>query len=681
MKRLLAALLVPLAACGGRTTRPAPETPVETVTDELHGVKIADPYRWLENGDDERVKAWADAHNARTRESLDGFPGREKIRKRIEELNSAGGVFSPRVRKGRVFYQKRTALQNQPVLHVGSKVLLDPNTFSKDATIALDWWVPSDDGRLLAYGTSEGGSEISTLQILDVDGGTKLGDSIPYCRAASVAWLADNSGFYYTKYPKGDPYNRRVYFHKIGSTEEDPLVFTPGAKEDWPAVSISPDNRRVLVSVFQGWSKSELHLLDRQTGAWTEVVKGVDALFSAAVLDDRLLIYTNHEAPRHRILTAPIEDPQNWQVLVPEGESNLEEFVVVGGRIVTRELHRAYTRMRVFGFDGALQGDIATPTLGSVETIDGEIDGNEIVFDFTSFFSPAGVYRCDLATRKAQPFETVQTAVDTSGFEARQVEYPSKDGTKITMFLVHRKGLKTDGQNPTILYGYGGFNISLTPGWSGSRMMWLEHGGVFAMPNLRGGGEYGEAWHQAGMLANKQNTFDDYVAAAEWLVREKITSPGKLAIEGGSNGGLLVGAALTQRPDLFRAVVCAVPLLDMVRYHKFLIARLWIPEYGSADDAAQFRWLHAYSPYHRVKDGEKYPAVILMTADTDTRVDPCHARKMAARLLAATSSGRPILLRVEKKAGHGAGKPLSKAIEEATDKYCFVMEQLGVTAK
>ncbi|MCI0340846.1 MAG: prolyl oligopeptidase family serine peptidase [Planctomycetales bacterium] len=660
-------------------------------------VEVPDPYRWLEDGESPDVKVWAEAQDAYTRRRLDSIPARAALHARIADLASIGRVLAPRIRRDRIFYLQRAGLQNQPVLYVREgvsgepRVVLDPNAWSPDATVALDWWHPSRDGRLLAYGVSAGGSEESTLKVRDMDKGTDLPDEIPNCRAASVAWLRDGGGFYYARYPakgtvpKGDEkYHRRIFFHELGGhPASDPCVYGEALpKEHWPDVSLSPDDRWLLVSVFEGWSKSEIYLLDRKNPrkGWVPVVEGVDAVFSAEVVNDRLYILTNEGAPRYRVMAASAEAPKRalWTELVPEGPASLEEMTILSDRIVLRELTKATSRLRAVGLDGKPLGEIPLPTLGSLGGISGEPDGTEAVFDFQSFFVPPALYLYRAATGEVSEFLRLPGSVDASPFEANQVTYKSRDGTDVSMFLVHRKGLRRDGTHPTLLYGYGGFNVSMTPGFGSGLLAWLERGGVYAMPNLRGGGEYGEEWHKAGMLARKQNVFDDYVAAAEWLVRERITRPERLAIMGGSNGGLLVAAALTQRPDLYRAVVCAVPLCDMIRYPRFQLARLWIPEYGDPEDPRAFRWLHAYSPYHRVKEGEKYPAVLLMTGESDTRVDPCHARKMAARLQAASESGLPTLLRVERKAGHGAGKPLSKAIDELADEYAFLLWQLGM---
>jgi prolyl oligopeptidase len=697
MRRALLLLLI--AGCssgGGGGAPPPPKVERQPFAEMIHGEKVADPFRHLEDGENAEVKSWADSQNERTRKALDARPSRPALRARIEQMVAIGRLRSPQVFGNRVFYSKRTALENQSVLYVrdgfggSGRRLVDPNTMSADGTIALDWWHPSPDGSKVAYGTSEGGSEQSTLRVKEVETGRELPEAIPRTRAAAVAWLPDQSGFYYTAYPapgtvpKGEEnYHRRVYFHKLEtSVDDDRLVFgETRPKEDWPSVDLSRDGRWLIVEVHQGWSRSEVFVKDLQeSGKWVPIARGLDASTFATVHDGTVYLLTNHKAPRFRIAScAPTEtDPENWKDIVPEGEGPIRSFQIVGGRIAIHELKDATSRIRTVGLDGQGSTEVELPDQGTVWSLHADSTRADLVFDYTSFFSPTSLFRFRVDTGALKEFERLESPVDTTPFEWSQVRYPSKDGTSLTMFLLQKKGTARDGRRPTILSGYGGFGIAITPSFNPGAIAWMERGGVFAMPNLRGGGEFGEPWHQAGMLSKKQNSFDDFIAAAEWLIQQKVTSPDCLAIEGGSNGGLLVGAALTQRPELFRAVVCAVPLLDMVRYHKFQIARLWIPEYGDPAKAEDFKWLYAYSPYHRVKDNTRYPAVILMTAERDTRVDPLHARKMCARLQEASTSGRPVLLRFEKKAGHGAGKPLSKAIEELADEYSFLMWQLGM---
>ncbi len=481
------------------------------------------------------------------------------------------------------------------------------------------------------------------MHVIETATGQLLPDNIERTRAASVAWKPDNSGFYYTRYPKkGDVaegqemYNRHVFYHALGNDPaKDPLIFGEGLKPDqWPNLNLSEDGGWLLINVSEGWSKSELYLADLKAGnAAVRITEGKEALYSGDFLNGKIYITTNEDAPRYRVLVA--------------------------------------------------EADIELPTIGSVFGSGGKWNRKEIFFGFQSFTVPPSIYRFTLDDHKSSLWAKVDApSIDPSGYEVRQDWYHSKDGTRVPMFIVHKKGLGKDGHNPTLLTGYGGFNVSLTPAFSRSAYLWLEHGGIYAVANLRGGAEFGEDWHRAGMLEKKQNVFDDFIAAAEYLIAEKYTDKGRLAIQGGSNGGLLMGAMITQRPELFRAVVCAVPLLDMLRYQNFQIAKLWIPEYGSSADPKQFEWLYAYSPYHHVKVGGEYPAILFMTADTDTRVDPMHAKKMAALMQTEAKNGssheRPILLRIETKAGHGAGKPVNKQIEEGTDVYSFLFWQLGI---
>jgi len=674
-----------------------PATRRDDVVEKLHGVTVADPYRWLEDGNDPAVAEWVTTQSAFTRGVLDQVPGRAKIHDRLDQLLEIGNVGTPAPVKGHYFFTKREGKQNQPVLYVRDglrgedRVVLDPNQLSADSSVALDWWYPSRDGRLLVYGLSRQGNEQSTLHVRDVATGKDRADRIERTRACSLTWLPDGTGFYYTRYPANarageENYHRRVFFHKLGDDPaRDTAVFGEGrAPEDWPSVTLSPDGRWLVVTVAQGWSRSEVYFKDRaaEDSAFVPLAEGVDALFDVVARSDRFYVHTNDGAPRYRLFRVDPRTPKrsDWKEIIAEGPDVLEGIAAVGDNIVGQYLHQAAARLRLFDRDGKPRAGVELPTLGTLTGLGGAWDGDELFFGFQSSTRPQTVYRLDLKTTKAELWEQVKADIDFAAFEVEQVSYKSKDGTPITMFLAHKKGLKPGGKTPTLLYGYGGFNISMTPSFNASRFLFLERGGLVAIANLRGGGEYGEDWHRAGMLGRKQNTFDDFIAAAEWLIEKKYTDRGHLAIQGGSNGGLLVGAALTQRPDLFRAAVCQVPLLDMLRYHRFLIARLWIPEYGSAEKEEEFRWLHAYSPYHRVKDGVKYPAVLLEAAESDTRVDALHARKMAALLQAATVSGatRPVLLREETKAGHGAGKPRTRVLEELTDTWGFLFWQLGV---
>jgi prolyl oligopeptidase len=688
-----------------------PTTRVDNVVETLHGVKVTDPYRWLEEADEGEVKSWTEKQNAHMRQALDGVPGRKWIQERLWQTHEIGTLGVPAVKgstasapahKRRYFYTRRTGKQNQPVLYVRDgvegedRVVVDVNTLSRDGTRALDWWHPSENGRSVAYGVSAGGDEESVLHLHDVQTGKELTDTITRTRAASVAWRPDHKSFYYTRYPLPgtvpageEKYHRHVYFHRLGSDPaQDPKIFGDGRDlKDWPSVTLSPDGRWLAIEVSQGWAKSELFLLDTKAKAAKPVamVEGKPSLYRVGeVLNDRIYIVSNEGAPRYRVFTADMKKPRRdaWKEVIPQSEETLEGITVTGGKKVIAALYLkdASSRVHLFDTTGKSTGEIELPTLGTATGLSAQQEGQELLFGFSSYLVPTQIFRYDLKKRASAVWQKLASPIDADQFEVRQVRYPSKDGTQVPMFLVHRKGLKLDGSNPTLLYGYGGFNISLTPGFAAMMAPFIEKGGVYAVANLRGGAEYGEDWHQAGMLGKKQNVFDDFIAAAEYLINQKITSRARLAISGRSNGGLLTAAAMTQRPELFQAVISGVPLTDMIRYHRFRIARLWIPEYGSAEDAEAFKWLHAYSPYHRVKDGVDYPATLIFTAASDTRVDALHARKMAARLQAASKGKRPILLRLETQAGHGAGKPLTKIIDQHTDELAFLFAQLGMNA-
>lgn len=677
-----------------------PPSKVEVVYDTLHGVVISDSYRWLEKQEEPAVEEWVATQTAFTRSILDTLPYRDEIQAQLKKLYDLTTVSSPSLYGSRYFFSKREAGQNHAVIYVreGShispaKVVLDPNTFAADGTVALDWMHPSPQGEMIAYGKSEGGSEISTLYLRDVATGKDLDLTIPYTRACALAWLKDLSGFYYTHYPKpgsvpaGDEkYYRRVYFHKMGdSPDNDKLIFGEGRpKEEWSDIELSSDHKYLLLSASLDWTKNDLWIRGvNQTGNFIPVAEKLDGNFYGDVFGNTLYLLTNYQAPRYKIMTAPVANPKmdNWEELLPQQKGVIKGFKIVGGKMVVLMTEDVVSKLYIYSLEGKKEKEIPLPTLGSVGGIDGKQEGEEFFFSFTSYFYPPTVYRYDLKTGKLEETEKMQIDFDLSAYEVKQIFYSSKEGTKVPMFIVNKKGLKLDGTNPTLLYGYGGFDISITPNFTRGLYVWLDRGGVYAVANIRGGGEYGKTWHEAGRLEKKQNVYDDFISAGEWLIANKYTSSQKLAIQGGSNGGLLMGAMLTQRPDLFKAVVCQVPLLDMLRYDKFLIARLWIPEYGSASDRKQFQWLYAYSPYQKVKEGIKYPATLITTGVQDSRVDPMHAFKMAALLQKANASANPILLRVEPKAGHGAGKPISKILNEQTDIWSFLLWQLGVNNK
>jgi prolyl oligopeptidase len=704
----LASLLMFAAAVGAAndskspsvSTAP-PKAEVRPVQETIAGTKIVDNYRWLEDGKSPETQKWVEAEMAYTRSVLDPLPGREQIHKRLTELLSIGSITPPQIAGKYYFYTRREGMQNQPILYVREglegkdRVLVDANQLAADGTIALDWHEPSENGRYLAYGTSPSGSEMSTLHIVETKTGNLLPDTIERTRAASIAWKPDNSGFYYTRYPKkGDVaagqemYNRHVFYHQLGTDPaDDPLIFGEGRDpEDWPNVNLSNDGRWLVIAVEQGWTKSELFLMDVKAGTPpTRVTTGKNFLYSGEVYNDKLYITTNEDAPRYRVLVAEAGDyeREHWKEVIPQTDAVLQGTGVWGGKVFAQYEHNATSQLKTFDLEGKKLSDLALPAIGSVFGTEGRWDRDEVFYGFQSFTFAPSIYHYDLKSGATSLWNKVDApSIDPSAYEVQQEWYQSKDGTRVPMFVVYKKGLKKDGRNPTWLTAYGGFNISLTPSFSRNSYLWLEHGGVYAVANLRGGAEFGEDWHRAGMLDKKQNVFDDMIGAAEHLIAEKYTDKNHLAIQGGSNGGLLMGAMMTQRPDLFRAVVCQVPLLDMIHYQDFQIAKLWIPEYGSAENPEQFKWLYAYSPYHHVKAGAEYPAILFMTADTDTRVDPMHAKKMAALMQAEAKNGssktRPILLRIETKAGHGAGKPVTKQIEEFTDIYSFLFWQLGV---
>jgi prolyl oligopeptidase len=677
---------------------PVARTVRENVVDDVHGAKIADPYRWLEADASDRVREWTDKQNARTRAVLDDLPQRAAFARRLRELLAVGLLSTPRPIAGHIFHLRREGEQKQAVLYVRDAVgapdraLIDPNTLDRDGLVTLDWYYPSADARYVAYGLSRGGDEMSTLHVMETASGNDLADRIPHTQRSTVAWI--DGGFYYTVHPApgsvppGDEnYYRRVRYHRLGEgPDKDELVFGHNRpKEDIPTVSASADGRWVLLTAFKGWASSDVYLLDRdhpEQGLAT-VLEGKDAIAEGFVQDGRVWLRTNLDAPNYRVVSVDCEAPDaaRWEVVVPEGKDVIESFDRTRDRLGVLRLVRATSRLMTYDLDGRDECEVPLPSLGTVEIVEGERDGDRVGFTFQSFTQPPIAFVADARTGKADEVVRLRMPdrLDVGSIAVDQTTYASRDGTAVTMFLVHRKDVSPTGQVPTLLSGYGGFNISRTPVYSAGVAAWVEAGGLFAMPNLRGGGEYGESWHHAGMLANKQNVFDDFHAAAESLIARGWTEPRHLAISGGSNGGLLVGAALTQRPDLFAAVYCAVPLLDMLRYQNFRIARFWIAEYGSAEDREQASWLRKYSPYHNVRAGVRYPPALFTTAEGDSRVDPMHARKMAALLQAQSADPESVvLLRVDRDAGHGIGKPLDKQVDDFADQYGFIAWRTGL---
>jgi prolyl oligopeptidase len=681
-----------------------PLAPQKPVVDEVQGHKITDSYRWLENAASPETQQWVSEEMAYTRSVLDPLPGRDQIHQRLTALASIGTISAPQIGGKYYFYTKREGSQNQPVLLVREslegkdRALVDVNQLAADGTVALDWWVPSEDGKYVAYGTSPSGSEMSTLHVIETASGKLLPDSIERTRAASLAWMLDNSGFYYTRYPKKgevaegqEVYYRHVFYHALGSDPaKDALIFGKDlGPEDWPEVDLSNHGDWLLITVAQGWTKTDLYVQDLRPGVERKppvrITEGKNFLYGGEIFNGKIFITSNEDAPRYRMFAVDAASPAraDWKEIIPQNDAVLQGAAIVNGMLLAQYEKNASSQLKLLDTAGKPLGDIQLPAIGSVFGLGGKWDRKEAFFGFQSFTVPHSIYQVDLATRTTSLWSKVSApGIDPDKYEVRQLWFDSKDGTHVPMFVFHKKGLVLNGKNPTLLTGYGGFNISETPNFVGDRYLWLEHGGVFAVANLRGGAEFGEDWHRAGMLDKKQNVFDDFAAAAEFLISQKYTDKDHLAIRGGSNGGLLMGAALTQHPDLYRAVVCQVPLLDMLRYQNFQIAKLWVAEYGSSEDPKQFDWLYAYSPYHHVKQGTVYPAVLFMTADTDTRVDPMHAKKMAALMQAEAANGdsreRPILLRIDTKAGHGAGKPITKQVEDMTDIYSFLFWQLGM---
>ena len=698
------AAVLSLLGCGSSDFSP-PSTKIEMVEETIHGVKVADPYRWLEDQSSPATKEWVAEQTAYARNILDPLPTREKLRGRLGEVLSTGSLTPPEVAAGRYFYAKKEGDQNQPIVYMresldgSDQVLIDPNQGSTDDgsaddTVTVDWFVPSKDGTLLAYGSSVGGTETSTLYLLDVDKVRTLGESIPKVRFANPQWLTDGSGFYYSRPrdvetigPGEEVYDRRVFFHKLGADySDDRLIFGNGLeKEEIPDAKLSPDERHLLIDVFMGWGRNRLYVLDLRRNKLITIAEDGENAYTGEIIGDTLYLLTNWKASRYQIFAVDLRKPEreNWRRIVPESKPVIETATVVGSKLYTAGIVDARSELAAYSLDGKDKQIIPLPEIGTVSGLYGETGGDEVFFEFTSFVTPPAIYRIDGNADLSQPgalsvWNKLQAAVDPGEFESKQVFYPSKDGTIVPMYIIHKKGVAADGTAPGLLYGYGGFNISLTPVFRGYFFPWLESGGVLAIANMRGGSEYGEAWHRAGMLEKKQNVFDDFISAAEYLVQKKYVDPERFAIHGRSNGGLLMGAAMTQRPGLFQVVICGVPLLDMIRYHRFRMARLWISEYGSAENAEDFQWIHAYSPYHRVTDGESYPATIIYTAESDSRVDPMHALKMVARLQAANASDAPIVLRYDTEAGHGGGKPLSKIIDEWVDIWSFAFDQLEI---
>lgn len=701
MRTLLA---LALAASLVAAQEAPPPTRRDEVKETLHGVEVSDPYRWLE-GDAEgaltpEVDAWTTAQNAWTRTTLDALPGRAALEERVGELMRVDRYSNPEVEGNRYVYRARLGDADQAKLYLRDgleaepQLLIDPNTLDAEGLVSLDWTSLSPGGELLAFGLSRAGDENSTLHLLDVEGGEWLADEIPG-KVGLSGWLPDGRSFVYSRLRDvSDPYSRQIKVHVVGRHHRhDPLLIEQESTTWGPFAYPSRDGRWLICGEFTGTSSNDLWVADfaayRRTGKLvkTPIAVGLEARFGGPVHGDTLFLRTGLDAPTGRVFAVDLHAParEHWREVIPaRANATLRDLSLAQGMLVATYLQDAHTVIERFAYDGEPLGLVELPGLGSagVTCFD---DRSEAFVSYESYDVPPTIYRVDLDRSKPkvvadEVWVRAEVPVDPELVEVKQVWVPSKDGTKVSVFLVHKRGLELDGSNPTLLYGYGGFNISLTPRFNATLYPWLEAGGVYAVANLRGGGEYGAAWHKAGQLERKQNVFDDFIACAEWLIASSYTNPERLAIQGGSNGGLLTGAVLVQRPELFRAAISAVPLLDMLRYQRFLMARFWVPEYGTAEDPEHFPFLRAYSPYHNVKPGTRYPAVLLTAGENDSRVHPLHARKMAAALQAATAdpAERPVLLWVDREAGHGRGKPLKLRIRDVVDQGLFLRWQLGM---
>ncbi len=670
------------------------------MTDEFFGVRVADPYRWLEADvrESEEVAAWVAAQNQTCNSHLDALPGRDAIKARLKMLWDYE-KFTLLTKKGdRIFYGRNDGLQNQYVLFVEEpgadpRILLDPNKWSEDGATALGEYAPSPDGALVAYTVQDGGSDWRTVKVVDAASGVVLDDAIDWVKFSGVSWAKDGSGFYYSRYPapeKGAAFqslnlNQAVYFHKIGDAQEDDaqIYARPSHPDHGFSASVSSDGKALVVTVWKGTdSRYEVVVIDLVHFAAPplEIVSGFKHDYSyVATADGRHFFFTDKHAPKGKLVATPVQAPgASWTDIIPETEHVLSGVNIVGERVFAHYMEDVKSAVRIFSLEGASMGAVDLPGVGSAGGFGGEPDETETFFSFESFNQPPAIYRYEIEAGARSVFRQAQAPFSPQDFEVRQVFYPSRDGTKIPMFIAHKKALDLSGGAPTLLYGYGGFNVSLTPGFSVTRLQWMEMGGVLAVANLRGGGEYGKAWHDAGRLLNKQNVFDDFIAAGEYLIGQGITTKAKLAIQGGSNGGLLVGAVVNQRPDLFAAGLPAVGVMDMLRFNQFTAGRFWTDDYGDPANEADFRNLYSYSPYHNIQDGEAYPAILVTTADTDDRVVPGHSFKYAAALQAADIGDKPHLIRIETRAGHGAGKPTEKIIEEYADMWAFIAHETGL---
>jgi len=677
-----------------------PETDRIEVVETIHGMEIKDPYRWLENYEDQKVIDWLDKQNQFTKEQIEKIPNYKEVFEKIKDYLSLGTISVPKEKKGLIFFQKAT-IESQPILYVQKgkkgepKALVNPNELSKENPVALDWYFLSPTAKFIAYGLSNNGDEWSLLHIKNVETGEILDDKIPRTRFCSFAWLPDESGFYYTRYPepgtvpKGpENYNKHIFLHIIGNDwHNDEKIFGEGrSPTNHYMISLSEDSKYLLIGVSK-YTKFDLYIMDlKNNNELIEVIVGDDSITSGSMLDDEIWILTNKNAPKKALYKTKISDPSydRWQQVIPESSNIISQVLITKNNIFLKVMKNATDYILVYSKEGKLLSELELPehssilNMGGLGTISAE-DQDSFYFALNNFFYPTTIYNYEIKTQQLSIFKEIKPPLNIDDYIVKQEWYESKDGTKVSMFIVHKKGVELNGTNPTMLNGYGGFNLPIKPPYlKYSRFFWLENNGIIAVANLRGGSEYGEEWHKAGMLEKKQNVFDDFIYAAKWLIKNNYTSQKHLSINGRSNGGLLTGVAVTQEPDLFGAVYVGVPLLDMIRYHLFSIARYWIPEYGSSEDPEQFKYIFKYSPYHNVKKGTNFPATYLVAAASDSRVDALHAMKMTALMQWANASQEPILLFVEGQAGHGVGKPLEKLAETETDLYVFLGWKTGL---
>jgi prolyl oligopeptidase len=708
MKNLLAALsifIVLSPATIGQMNKKFtyPEAKKVDQTDDYHGVKVADPYRGLENPDSDETRAWIEAENKLTFGFLNQIPEREKIKARLTRIWNFEKYSAPFKEGGRYFYFKNDGLQNQDVLYSlkaldeTPQTLLDPNGLSKDGTVALSGVSISDDGKLMAYALATAGSDWQEWKVREVETGKDLSDHIKWSKFSGASWTPDGKGFFYSRYDEPNEktkledanYFQKLYFHRLGTPQtDDQLIYQRKDQKEWGfGGEVTDDGRYLIINVWRGTDPKNLIFykdLQAKDNKIVELINAFDASFSFIGNDGPTFWFRSDlDAPRGRLLAIDTRKPERagWRELIPQAAETLESVGLVGDHFFASYLKDAHSQVKVFDLNGKLSREVSLPGLGTAIGFSGKRKDAETFYAYTSFTTPTRVYRYDIKSGKSALYREPKVDFNPDDYESKQVFITSKDGARVPMFITHKKGLKLDGNNPTLLYGYGGFSVSLTPAFSISRVVWMEMGGVYAQPNLRGGAEYGEDWHLAGTKAKKQNVFDDFIAAAEWLISNRYTSTPKLAINGGSNGGLLVGACMTQRPELFGAALPDVGVMDMLRFHKFTIGWAWTSDYGSPDNAADFKALYAYSPLHNLKPGVKYPATLITTADHDDRVVPAHSFKFAATLQAAQAGDAPVLIRIETKAGHGAGKPTAKSIEEISDRWGFLTRVLNMDVK